>query len=247
MHRFLCAITFLTRLPLPVKKNPQREDFAASVNYFPLVGLVIGGLLGGSWFLFKMTFPAIINGALLLSLHVIITGGLHLDGFMDTLDGLLGGKEREERLNIMRDSRVGAFGVLGAFLLLLIKFSIYTQLNLDLLPILVLAPVLGRQVIVWALISYPYARQQGLGNLFNIYGDLRKFAVTTGMTLFISIIFFKIPGLAIFLLTGIFTFILAKSCDRLLGGLTGDTYGAFCELTEVFVLLIGFMLGGHTP
>ncbi len=244
MGKFLCAITFLTRLPLPTKNSLTGEDFSGSVYYFPLVGLLIGGILGGSWLLLKNIFPALISGALLLLIQVILTGGLHLDGLMDTLDGVWGGKDSDERLAIMRDSRVGAFGVLGAFLLLLTKFSVYALLNFNLLPLLIIAPVLGRQVMVWVLISYPYARQQGLGTIFNVSGDLRKFAVTTGVTLFTSIIFLKITGLILFLSTGIFAFILAKFCVRLLGGLTGDTYGAFCELIEVFVLLLGFSLGG---
>ncbi len=245
MDKFFCAVTFLTRLPLPTRNNFKEEDFSASIYYFPLVGLIIGGILGGSWFLLKNIFPPVISGALLLLFQVIITGGLHLDGLMDTLDGIYGGKDKEERLAIMRDSHVGAYGIVGAFLLLLIKYAIYAQLDFEFLPLLVTAPVLGRQVTVWAQVAFPYARRQGLGSFFNVYGDLKKFAVTTGITLFISILSLKITGLIIFLATGIFAFLLAKSFVRLLGGLTGDTYGALCELTEVLVLLIGFGLGGH--
>lgn len=244
MQSFLCALTFLTRIPLPRKKTFKVENFRTSIYYFPVVGLIIGIILGGSWFLLIKIFPPLITGALLLSGNIILTGGLHLDGFMDTMDGICGGRKREEMLAIMRDSRVGALGVVGVFTLLILKFSLYAQISFNYLPLLVLTPVAGRQAVVWAQILYPYVRQQGLGSIFPVYGDVRKFAVTTGITIFIFSLFFKVAGIIIFILVGCFAFFLAWYFNRLLGGLTGDTYGALCELTEIFVLFIGFVLGG---
>lgn len=243
MKRFLCAITFLTRIPLPVDETIYApENFKGCIFYFPVVGLLIGAVVGLAWFGLKMIFPATITAALLVLLQTLITGGLHIDGLMDTIDGLGGGRDRESRLIIMKDTHVGAFGVQGAVIFLLLRYAIYTRLNQSLLPVMVLAPVMGRQVQVWLQVLFPYARRQGLGSLFSIYGDYLKLAVTTVTTILIMLIALEYNGLLLFLAGCVFSLLLALSWNRLLGGLTGDTYGAATELTEIFLLLVGYVV-----
>lgn len=242
MKYFLCALTFLTRIPIPANAIDQPDSFKKSIYFFPVVGLIIGGILAGSYYLLAKLFPQTIAAALLLFIYVLLTGGLHLDGFIDTVDGIYGGRSREHRLEIMKDTHPGAFGVLGAVVLLLIKYSIYTQLSSDMLVILIAASVMGRQAMVWVQIFYPYARKQGLGMLFNIYGNVPLFGVTTGITIAILFFLAQINGLYIFFICSIILFILASWLSHLLGGLTGDTYGASCELIEISVLLTGFLL-----
>lgn len=242
MKSFLCALTFLTRIPVPGKLEYSLDDFRKSLFFFPVVGIVIGGILAGSWLLLIEVFPAAIAAALLLFIHVLLTGGLHLDGLMDTIDGIYGGRTREEKLAIMKDTHAGAFGVIGVVLVLFLKFSVYTQLNRNLLLFLVAAPVLGRQVLVWLQVLFPYVRKEGLGKLFDAYASIPLFAATTGSTLVTLFLLLQLSGIIIFLITGIFTLLLAGSLARLLGGLTGDTYGAFCELTEIFALLAAIVL-----
>lgn len=244
MKYFLCALTFLTRIPIPVKGIDQPEDFKKSIYFFPVVGLIIGGVLAGSYYLLAKIFPMPIVAALLLFIYVLLTGGLHLDGLIDTVDGIYGGRSREHRLEIMKDTHPGAFGVLGAVVILLIKYSIYTQLSSNLLVILIAASVMGRQAMVWVQIFYPYARKQGLGMLFNVYGSVPLFGVTTGITMVILFLLAQINGLYIFLICSIILFILASWLSHLLGGLTGDTYGASCELIEISALLTGLLLLG---
>lgn len=245
MRKFLCALTFLTRIPVPAKVELSIDDFRSSIYYFPLIGLLLGGILGGCWFLIKDAFSPVVTGALILALHVFLTGGLHLDGFMDTLDGVLGGQTRERKLEIMKDSHVGAFGVIGVAAILILKFSIYAGLNRSLLPLLVFAPVAGRQVLVWLQIMYPYARQQGVGSLFTVYRDFPKLIVTTLFTIAVAVLLLKSAGIILLFITAVFIFMVAGALSRLLGGLTGDTYGASCELAEVFALLAGTLLMGR--
>ena len=242
MKYFLCALTFLTRIPVGTNNIYEQDDFQKSVYFFPIIGLIIGGILGGSYYLLAKIFPQPVSAALLLLIYVFITGGLHLDGLTDTVDGIYGGRDREDRLRIMKDTHPGAFGVIAAVLVLLLKYSLYTQLDLKLLFYLFAAPVLGRQAMVWLQIIFPYARKEGLGKLFTSYANLPLFAVTTGITLVILISLLKVAGLYLFLLTGIFSLLLAWYFSRMLGGLTGDTYGASCELTEIFALLIALLL-----
>lgn len=242
MKYFLCALAFLTRIPVFVKGIDQPETFKKSIYFFPVVGLIIGGILAGSYYILAKLFPQTIAAALLLFIYVLLTGGLHLDGLIDTVDGIYGGRSREHRLEIMKDTHPGAFGVLCAVVILLLKYSIYVQLNQGLLIFLIAASIMGRQAMVWAQVFYPYARQQGLGSLFNIYGSIPIFGVTTGITLVLVFLLAKLGGLYLFLICGIFSFILASWLAHLLGGLTGDTYGASCELIEIIALLTGIIL-----
>jgi adenosylcobinamide-GDP ribazoletransferase len=165
----MIALTFLTRIPICNRSIYQQEDFQKSIFFFPIIGLLIGGILWGSYYLLDMIFPQQITAALLLFIYVVLTGGLHLDGLIDTVDGLYGGMTKERRLEIMKDTNPGAFGVLGAVLILVLKYSIYAQIDQGMLLFLVVAPVLGRQSMVWVQVFYPYARKEGLGKLFSVY------------------------------------------------------------------------------
>jgi len=246
VRSFLCALAFLTRIPVPGGWSRFDEnDFRRSGYWFPLIGLLLGVIIGLLWYLLRGFLAAPVLAALLLGLSVFLTGGLHLDGLMDTVDGVYGGRSREERLAFMKDSHVGAFGVIAVVLILILKYSLYAQINFNLLPYLLAAPVLGRQAMVWAQVVFPYARKQGLGSLFSIYGNYKILMITTGISLFLLVALLKLTGVGIFIAAGLFFYLTAGWLSRLLGGLTGDTYGALCELTEIVVLLIGVLLGGR--
>jgi adenosylcobinamide-GDP ribazoletransferase len=246
VRSFLCALAFLTRIPVPGGWSRFDEnDFRRSGYWFPLIGLLLGVIIGLLWYLLRGFLAAPVLAALLLGLSVFLTGGLHLDGLMDTVDGVYGGRSREERLAFMKDSHVGAFGVIAVVLILILKYSLYAQINFNLLPYLLAAPVLGRQALVWAQVVFPYARKQGLGSLFSIYGNYKMLMITTGISLFLLVALLKLTGVGIFIAAGLLFYLTAGWLSRLLGGLTGDTYGALCELTEIVVLLIGVLLGGR--
>jgi adenosylcobinamide-GDP ribazoletransferase len=246
VRSFLCALTFLTRIPIPGRWSRFDEnDFRRSIYWFPVVGLLLGAILGLLWYLLRGFLPTAVLAAVLLGVSVFLTGGLHLDGLIDTTDGVYGGRNRDERLAFMKDSHVGAFGVIAAVVILILKNGLYAQISFNLLPYLVAAPVLGRQVMVYAQVVFPYARKQGLGSLFSIYGNYKILTITTGISLFLLAALLKLTGLGVFMAAVLFFYLIASWFSRLLGGLTGDTYGALCELTEIAVLLIGVLLGGR--
>lgn len=110
---FIAALQFLTRLPIPVQVADDPGVFRRSTVFYPAAGLVIGGMVAGIGYGASFVFPAPVNAALLLCIWVLLTGGLHLDGLMDTADGLLSHRSRERMLEIMKDSRVGAMGVIA--------------------------------------------------------------------------------------------------------------------------------------
>ena len=185
--KFFAALKFLTILPLFSKREDSLEEIRGSLVYYPVVGLVIGLMLVGLNWLFSLVLPpAVANGLLIVSM-VIITGALHLDGFIDTCDGIAGHKPAEARWLVMHDSRSGAFGVVGAVLLLLMKYVSLNSIPPGLLwPTLIMMPVLGRWAMVFAIFAYPYARPEGLGKAIKPGATWLSFGAATLITLIIG-------------------------------------------------------------
>jgi adenosylcobinamide-GDP ribazoletransferase len=241
LRGFLIALTFLTRIPLPAPKvEVTSEEFARSYRYYPLVGLVIGLIL---WLLAKtliLFFPPLVLGALLLSAELMLTGGLHIDGFMDSMDGLLSARKPERILEIMKDSQVGAHACMALFGLLLLKFTLLASLNPTQFSILPVMPMLSRWVFQIGVIGFPYARPQGLGKGIHETTQWMPFLLTGGVVLGTSFYLASFAGLIAFGVCVITITLLASKVSSLLGGLTGDLYGAFIELSEVVCLLVVF-------
>src|SRR5579884_14151 len=139
----VAAVRFLSVLPLPgrtqlFEKDETRPRLVVGEAYFPLVGLLLACLLWLLTLLLTPLVPQLALAAVLVVGLVILTGGLHLDGLMDTCDGLLGGSTRERKLEIMRDSRVGSFGVLGGACILLLKFALFASVRVHAIPLALL-------------------------------------------------------------------------------------------------------------
>jgi adenosylcobinamide-GDP ribazoletransferase len=233
----LVALQFLTVLP-PLLRRPCTEaELGRAVGYFPLVGLLLGlGLLGLDYLL-GMIWPPLVMAVLLLAAWVMATGALHLDGFLDTCDGLLGGRTPDDRLRIMRDERVGAFAVIGGVLLVLLQYAALVSLARREAALL-LAPTLARWGMAVAIVGFPYGRAEGLGRAMKdntgwsraILAGLLAAAVAWGIG--------GRLGLLAFALVLVFTLVAGRLVLRRLPGLTGDIYGALCVLLEALVLLV---------
>jgi len=238
---FLAAVQFLLLSPAFIRRPFTAKELGAAVGFYPLVGALLGGLLLGADWLLGWMFPSLLRSALLLAIWVLLTGALHLDGFLDACDGLLGGFDPERRLEIMRDERVGAYALSGGILLLLVQFSALSALDGARLAALLLAPVLGRWGIALALIAFPYTRPSGLGKEIKDNARLPQALLAAAITIAAVLAaawLYKpwavLVALAIALLVwlGAMRFTL-----RRIPGLTGDIYGATCLLVETAVLL----------
>ncbi len=237
--KFLAALRFLTIIPLPWGRDVSPEELGRSTVYFPVVGIIIGLILVGlSWILRLFLPPPVVNVLLVVSL-VVISGALHLDGFVDTCDGIAGHKTPEERWRVMNDSRAGAFGIIGVVLLLLVKYvSLNSLPELWLMPTLVLMPMIGRWTMVYAVFAYPYAKPSGLGRLFKQGVRWQRFVIATLIALVVAFVLAQLTGLAIMLGIWIMVMVMASYMKRKFSGLTGDTYGAINEVAEVCVLIL---------
>lgn len=237
MRGFLIAITFLTRIPLPAPKDVSPKEFASAHYYYPLVGLLIGLLLWGGGMIAQLFFPPLVCGAILLVLGILITGGIHLDGFMDSMDGLLSARTRERMLEIMKDSRVGAHACISLAGLLVLKFALLASLQLSSLLILFLIPAISRWTVLLSITGFPYAREQGLGKGLHESANRIVIIIEGIVLLAFSVWLTGIAGAAAYTAALFFTLCFSWRTTKLLGGLTGDLYGAVIEFSEVFALL----------
>ena len=237
LSAILVAAQFLTTMPPVIKRPFTNQELGRAVAFFPLVGLGLGIVLAGVNALLNLLFPAYVSAALLLAAWVLLTGVLHLDGFLDACDGLFGGFTPESRLHIMRDERVGAYALAGGVLLLLIKFTAITSVP-NLTTALILVPTLGRWAISLAVVSFPYARETGLGRTMKNEAGSAERLLATAVTLIVAIFAGGLLGLAAMVAVALTVWLGSKYVMKRIPGLTGDIYGALCEISEVVVLLI---------
>lgn len=237
---FSTALSFLSvyRLPGAGEVSLTPEDMAASFASFPLVGvfLGVGGLIPA--LLLSSVAPALVPAVLVVIFHAVSTRGLHLDGLADLADGLGGGFTPERRLEIMKDSRIGAFGTIALILALLLKtVSIAALIEHHSWAGLIMAPLLSRFSMVLTAYGSPSARSQsGLGRLFleHMKGSDVRLAAAWAACLSLLLA----PGLALAALPVMLATVggLRWVTKRTLGGVTGDVMGAVSEITEALVL-----------
>lgn len=240
---FFIALQFLTRLPVNISSKPDETSTANSLLYYPLVGLIIGVLLASlAWVL--RDAPILLSAGLLLVVWVLITGGLHLDGLADSLDAWAGGLGDSERiLAIMKDPNCGPAGVVAIVLLLLLKFAaLHTILQTGNLIILLLAPVLGRTILLLLFITTPYVRTNGLGTA--IVSHLPRKLLMLVFVVTLVAVFFVAGMSGLWLITiMLLVFILSRVLMmQRIGGMTGDVAGALVEVTEVSVLVSAVLI-----
>ncbi|QYJ16848.1 Adenosylcobinamide-GDP ribazoletransferase [Rubrobacter xylanophilus DSM 9941] len=244
LEDFARALGFLTVLPLPCSPRDESGSFGRSFGWFPAVGLLLGALLGGGALAAGAAPPPPVSAALVVALWVLLTGGLHLDGLMDTCDGLFAAKSPRERLEIMSDPHPGAFGVLGAVCVLLVKYgALLSLLRTDallLLAGLLFALVLGRWTMAAAAILLPYARHgESLGGRFRRGAGRAQLALASGWTLAVFAALAPVQGVrTVAVLAAGLTLAgaLVVLALRRLSGLTGDVYGGLGELAEAGAL-----------
>lgn len=235
MRSLLAAIGFLTRIPVPPAVFGPDAGPTSPLPWYPLVGLLLGGLLYGlGWAVAPL--PPLLAAALLLVAWVLLTGALHLDGLADSADAWIGGLgDRERTLAIMKDPRSGPAGVTAVVLLLVLKFAALASLPPH-ANALWLAPLFGRAALTAAFMVMPYVRPGGLGSAL---AGTPRWACGAGLLLAVAAaawagrwgLYAGLASLVVFVGW-------RAACLRRLGGMTGDTCGALAELVEAAVLVV---------
>ena len=234
---FLAGFRFLTVIPVSWKSSEDGRFFSSSLIWFPFIGLLIGSATALIVSQLIGILPFSLLAVFAIFLLAGISGFLHLDGLADSGDGLLSSRPRTRALEIMRDSHTGAMGMIAVVFVLLAKYAALSSLaGISFITAVFIIPIAGRTAIIVSMAILPYARSgDGLGRLF-YSKDIRKVAVIGLLFCFIITAFFSIKSMffvlaAILFTVGLFSF----WCFKKLGGATGDTLGAVCELTELAV------------
>jgi adenosylcobinamide-GDP ribazoletransferase len=241
---FLRAFSFLTILPVGQISLSEEKELARSMAFFPLVGLVIGLILALGYYLLSFLFPRPLALWLTIGLLAFLTRGLHLDGFADTVDGLASSGTREKILEVMRDSRIGAFGVISLILLIGAKYLTLDQISTESIPYsLILMAVMGKNSMVLICYRSPYARSsEGLAKPFTENLGTREMAISLVSAFGIALLLMGLKGILVFLGICLFSLGYRFFFIKKLGGVTGDILGAANELSELLCLILLIIL-----
>ncbi|MDI6641545.1 MAG: adenosylcobinamide-GDP ribazoletransferase [Elusimicrobiota bacterium] len=242
MKGLFSAIGFLTIVPI---KN--RIITPMTIACFPLVGLFLGGILILLNFIFShfLLLSHDITTILLLVFYIILTGGLHLDGLSDTVDGIVGGAGNKTKiLRIMSDSHTGAEGVIAIVCDILLKFVLLSDIPpKNFQNVLLIFPLISRSCMVLSMYLSNPAKDSGVGKLFIENTNLSNFIIATLLSIIISLIIFPaIIIIIIIAISGFVTICITKFFALKIGGMTGDSIGTINEITEITsVLLFGII------
>ncbi len=245
MKGLATAIAFLTIFPVGPR---DKASMGQAPAWFPLVGLGLGGILAGLDYAAGLALPTLVVGALLLAAFLVLTRALHTEGFLDSCDGLLGGFTREKRLAIMRDSHVGAFAVIGCVVLLLLKWGLLASIPGGVRTgLLVAFPCFSRLGMLFTMPAFKYAREEGMGTAFQAGGGWWRTAFGSATAMAAGVLLLGAGGPVLVGAAVLVPLGFGWWSSRLLGGMTGDTYGSANEIGEVAVLLLGIIVYDAVP
>lgn len=253
MKYFIVALQFLTRIHIKNQPNLNISDFGTSMAYFPFIGLIIGLVTALPQLIVYLPSHPAFSALIAIFAHYFIIGGLHADAFMDTCDGLFSNRNRERKLEIMKDSCIGANALTGFIFLVLLKWQSLTLIPPVLsISILIIIAIFSKFGMVRSVLKYPYARKEGMGKAFvenapsatylhNFFAMLISLFIVILLNLFLFnldfVIYLLILYLILFVVNFITNILLNRYCTKHLGGVTGDTYGFVSECSELTMLL----------
>lgn len=235
LESIVVAFQFLTRLYLPINVEWDTGNLRRSLMWFGLVGAFIGVILAGAMTLFNRfdLIPAV-SAIIILIIWIFITGGMHIDGISDMADGFFSMRDKEKTLEIMKDSHIGAFGVITIVFLLLIKFEMLKEFIIieKNVCLLILPPTIARIAAGLVLSFYETTKKSGLGYTFHSSDPRIFWAIGFVVTLIISSIL-NIKSLIFIGIAILASNLMALWAKKKIGGLNGDIYGAIVETVEV--------------
>ncbi|MDV7142794.1 adenosylcobinamide-GDP ribazoletransferase [Tropicimonas sp. TH_r6] len=232
------ACALLTRLPIPVATEFAANRGAKAAWAYPLAGALVALIAGGiGWGALALGLSPMIAAGLVLAGQVIMTGAMHEDGLADSADGLWGGWTKERRLEIMKDSRIGSYGVLAMVLSMGLRWSAIAALGSALLPALLASALLSRAAIICLMAGLPNAREGGLSRAVGRPGAA---TVTLGVVLavLLSLALTGWIGLGLALVAAAAALICAAIARAKIGGQTGDILGAAQQICEIAILAV---------
>ncbi|MDD0996538.1 adenosylcobinamide-GDP ribazoletransferase [Pseudomonas sp. TNT2022 ID1044] len=238
MLPFWIALQFLSSLPIRLPGMPAPQELGRSLLFYPLAGLLFGVILWAlNWLL--LGAPVLLHAALLLTVWVLLSGALHLDGLADSADAWLGGfGDRERTLTIMKDPRSGPIAVVTLVLVLLLKFTaLLALIEQEYAVALIIVPLIGRGALLGLFLTTPYVRAGGLGQALADHLPRSAGKQVLAVSALACVLIAGLGGVWALVLAGLGFVWLRQVMLRRIGGTTGDTAGALLELLEMAVLV----------
>jgi adenosylcobinamide-GDP ribazoletransferase len=232
------ALSFLTIVPIRID-GANESDVAASMAWFPLIGVLMGVVFALTDRALALLLGPDIRAGVIVLVMTLITGAIHLDGLADTADALGAGRDRTRALEILRDSRIGAFGAIAIVFALLLKVLVLANVfGRRRVAALILAPMLARWSMVAVSYKIDYLRSSGAGSSMLGRGSDRNLAIASVIALLATIPFHTHKVIATYAITIVASIAMRSFYRRWLGGITGDLIGAWGEIVEILALTI---------
>ena len=243
IRRFLVAIQFLTRLPVPRALNSSETDIGKAAAFFPLVGVIVGGGAALVFVVLQRIFPLPASVFCAIVFAVFITNGFHEDGLADSFDGFGGGWKKDRILEIMRDSRIGTYGTLALIFVILGKFTFLSSLPAgQIWRWLIIAHTAARWTTLPLCAWLPYARAEGQGKLVAKQVGVLEIITSTITLLLVCLLLPWEAALVVLLVIALVTLLSGLFFRARLQGITGDCLGATNQLTEVALYVTALIL-----
>lgn len=237
INSFFIALSMYSRIPVP-RVDWEKENMRYAMCFFPMIGVVIGAVMYlAGWLLDKATVGGLFRGVVFTLIPIIITGGIHMDGFMDTMDALGSWGDREKKLEILKDSHAGAFAILGMGCYLMWSVAVWSELPAEVLRVCGVSFVLSRALSGFSVVTFPAARNSGLLKMFQ--DGAQKKVVRITMCLYVAAAVIMMAVMNARAMTGAVTGVMIAFLYYIVvsrkqfGGVTGDLAGFFLETAEL--------------
>ncbi|MBU3180570.1 adenosylcobinamide-GDP ribazoletransferase [Clostridium psychrophilum] len=241
LNDFLLFFQFFTRIPINKSLNCDKENFRRGSVFFPVVGLFIGIVQWVIYYLLIKVLPVNITAVFVVIIPIVITGGLHVDGFGDTCDGFFSLKgDKHKIIEVMKDSTVGTYATIAIVFDLLARYeAVNTIIGINLPLILIATPIIARFTVVFISFIGKNAKETGSGNIFIGNIDVKRLVISGVITILLATSLIGIKKSAILIISGLFlSFLFNKFCESKITGLTGDSLGANNELVEILTMIL---------
>lgn len=237
INSFFIALSMYSRIPVP-RVDWEKENMRYAMCFFPMIGVVIGAVMYlAGWLLDKTSVGGLFRGVVFTLIPIIITGGIHMDGFMDTMDALGSWGDREKKLEILKDSHAGAFAILGMGCYLMWSVAVWSELPAEVLRVCGVSFVLSRALSGFSVVTFPAAKNSGLLKMFQ--DGAQKKVVRITMCLYVAAAVIMMAVMNARAMTGAVTGVMIAFLYYIVvsrkqfGGVTGDLAGFFLETAEL--------------
>lgn len=237
INSFFIALSMYSRIPVP-RVDWEKENMRYAMCFFPMIGVVIGAVMYlAGWLLDKTSVGGLFRGVVFTLIPIIITGGIHMDGFMDTMDALGSWGDREKKLEILKDSHAGAFAILGMGCYLMWSVAVWSELPAEMLRVCGVSFVFSRALSGFSVVTFPAARNSGLLKMFQ--DGAQKKVVRITMCLYVAAAVIMMAVMNARAMTGAVTGVMIAFLYYIVvsrkqfGGVTGDLAGFFLETAEL--------------